>query len=134
LVALHFVGCQGNGKCGEKAQDRHRHDQFDQSHAALAGLRRCALCTPGHLIPYCTATETEPSATGTFCDWEFFKPISVTVTEPRPGATATKFRTATGPEPETPAPAVRVTLMVASPASLRTSLIELTAPPSRESK
>src|SRR5690348_12819962 len=56
------------------------------------------------------------------------------VTEPFPRATDTKFRTATGPDPETPAPPVREMLIVASPASLRMSLIELTAPPPRESR
>src|SRR6185295_10970221 len=57
------------------------------------------------------------------------------VTDPFPRATATKFRIATGPEPDTPVPpAARETFSVASPASLRTSLIELTVPPLRESR
>src|SRR5581483_7915787 len=86
------------------------------------------------IYPYCTATGTEPKVTGAACDWEFFKPISVTATEPFPRATDTKFSTATGPDPETPEPPAREIVIVASPASLRMSLTEFTAPPPRESR
>src|SRR5262249_17078210 len=64
-----------------------------------------------------------------------FSARSVTVIVLDPVALATKLNVATAPDPETPPePSARDMVNVASPASLRMSLTDVTRPPLRESR